>query len=305
MAVTIGQYNVFGAYLATASAVAAAVFASGAFSRPTGLRNRAGVAAAILPYAVLQALFLAGTAVSGSRAAIVVTAVSTVAGLVPWFRARFSPPVLRAAVAVSAVSLSFSTLSLAGRASADAANAASVSSRVLIMEDAWNAVFGSGSNLSGTGFSVFELFFGRGPDSQLSVLLTQYSAKYFEFENLDAVPDRVHFVPADAFVQFGTIGATLLVSLMFVIPLALAIFPRFANPVASLSQGDHPGGENFARLCAFVAVASFVANSVGFHDVSTLAASLLFCSLAARIPADPDALSCFPKPEPKRILRYV
>lgn len=303
MAVTIGQYNVFGAYLATASAVAAAVFVSGALPRPTGLRDCAGTPSAILPYAVLQALFLAGTAVSGSRAAIIISAVSIAVGLVPWIRARFSPSVLWAAVAVLAISLSFATLSLAGRASVDAANAASVSSRALIMKDAWNAVFGFGPNPSGTGFSVFELFFGRGPDSQLSVLLPQYSAKYFEFENLDAVPDRVHFVPADAFLQFGAIGATLLASLIFVIPLALAIFPRFANPVASLYQGDHPGGENFARLCAFVAVASFVANSVGFYDVSTLAASLLFCSLAARIPADPDALSRFPKPEPQRILR--
>ncbi len=73
------------------------------------------------------------------------------------------------------------------------------------------------------------------------MLLKGFSPKFLAYEQIDFIPDRIHLVFLDVFVQTGVVGFLFYIGILLVFPLY------------RLTVSDHPQ----KRSLAFVAVAFF------------------------------------------------
>lgn len=87
---------------------------------------------------------------------------------------------------------------------------ASLESRKLLLSDAITQI---------DKFSIPEHLLGRGFESVQSTLLREYSPKYLAYEQIDYIPDRVHNIFLDTYIQFGIFWSIFFFLIFLIYPL--------------------------------------------------------------------------------------
>lgn len=122
---------------------------------------------------------------------------------------------------------------------------ASLESRKLLFSDAISQL---------EEFSLPEHIMGRGFETIQPTLLREYSPKYLAYEQINYIPDRVHNIFLDTYIQFGILGSMVFLLVFLVYPFIL--FWRW----------ESHSHRNY-WLILFI---HFLILSVGFYDIANL-----------------------------------